>query len=91
MQLSSEQASKLVAMFAFGGAALMIWTSKDAQTRYRRVWGIAILSIAGAALSEFAPQIVGMYFALIILAYIVANFAKVSKVAHSIRMQSGVK
>lgn len=89
--MSSSTANKLVAFFAVGGVAFGLWTGKDAQTRYRKVWGVTLLSLAGAALADFAPAIVGPFFALIIVAAIADHSSQIGSAISGIQKQAGVK
>jgi hypothetical protein len=75
MNVSEGTANKLVMFFLFGGIAfaLIRKSNTDAQTTYRRIWGTTLLSLAGAALAGFVPQIVGPYFLLVIIAYATGN------------------
>lgn len=89
--MTPDTANKLVAFFALGGIALALFTSKDAATRYRKVWGVTILSMGGGALADFAPSLVGPFFALIIVSYLAVNVKTVSGVVSGIKTQAGVK
>ena len=75
-----------------GGVAYALIRKKDsdAATTYRRVWGVTVLGLGGAALAGFAPQIVGPYFLLIIIAYISGNLPGISKGVHHLKSQAGV-
>lgn len=86
--MSSNTANKVVAFFAFGGIILALWTGKNGADRYRKVWGVTLLSIGGAALADFVPGLVGPYFGLIIIAYAAANYGKISTVAKGIQSQA---
>ena len=86
--MSSSTANKLVAFFAIGGVAYSLWTGKDAQSRYRHVWGVTILSIAGAALADFAPSIVGPFFGLVIVAAIAGRSKDISGIAAGIKKEA---
>jgi hypothetical protein len=89
--MSGATANKLVAFFAIGGVAYALWTGKDANSKYRHVWGVTILSLAGAALADFAPAVVGPFFGLIIVAAIAGKSADIGKIASGIKKQAGVK
>lgn len=86
--MSSSTANKLVAFFAIGGVAYSLWTGKDAQQRYRHVWGVTILSIAGAALADFAPSIVGPFFGLVIVAAIAGRSKDIGGIAAGIKKEA---
>lgn len=88
--MSSATANKLVAAFAIGGVVFALWTGKDAQTRYRHVWGVTLLSLAGAALADFAPAIVGPFFGLVIIASLAGRSAQIGGIVSGIKKQSGV-
>jgi hypothetical protein len=89
--VSNGTAAKLVAAFAFGGIFLALWTGKNGSDRYKKVWGITLLSAAGAALADFAPQLVGPYFGLIIFAYASGHLGTLSSTTSQIKHQAGVK
>jgi hypothetical protein len=89
--MSSSTANKLVALFAVGGIALALYTGTDGATRYRKVWGVTVLSLGGAILADFAPGLVGPFFGLVVVAYFLGNFQKLSGVATSVKNQAGVK
>lgn len=89
--MTEATANKLVAFFALAGIAFALWTGKDADQRYRKVWGVTILSIGGAALAGFAPQIVGPYFALVIVASLAGHSNQIGSVFSGIKRQAGVK
>lgn len=92
-EMSESTASKLVLFFLFGGIALALIRKKnsDAKTTYKRIWGTTALSLAGAAMAGFVPQIVGPYFLLVILAYATGNFKVLSGAAGSVKKQAGAK
>lgn len=81
-------ATKVVAVFAVGGIGIMLWTGKDGADRYRKVWGVTLLSAVGAALADFAPSLVGWYFALIIVAYTLGNQAGLTNIVSGVRAQA---
>lgn len=87
--MTSATANKLVAFFAVGGVAFAMWTGKDAATRYKHVWGVTLLSLAGAALSDFAPQIVGPFFGLVIVAALASRSGQISSVVSGIKSKAG--
>lgn len=89
--MNSSTANKLVAGFAIGGIVVALATGNNGSDRYRKVWGVTLLSIGGAALADFAPGLVGPFFALVIVAYMANNYGKLSHVASSIKSQAGVK
>lgn len=66
-------------------------TGKSGQDRYRKVWGVTILSIGGAALADFAPQLVGPFFVLVIFAYLAGHSKEIGQAVQGIKTQSGVK
>lgn len=88
--MSSATANKLVAFFAVGGVAFSLWTGKDAQTRYRHVWGVVMLSLAGAALADLAPAVVGPFFGLVIVASIAGHSSQIGSAIAGIKKQAGV-
>lgn len=90
--MTESTANKLVLFFLFGGVAfaLIRKNQSDVQTTYKRIWGTTLLSIGGAALAGFAPQIVGPYFLLIILAYATGNIKALSGAAGTLKKQAGV-
>lgn len=88
--MTSSTATKVVVGFALGGTALALWFGKDGQDRYRKVWGITLMSAAGAALAEFAPSLVGWFFALVIFAYAVGHQSTISSAVGGIKTQAGV-
>lgn len=88
--MTTGTATKVVVGFALGGTALALWFGKDGADRYRKVWGITILSAAGAALSEFAPSLVGWFFALVIFAYAVGHQSTITSAVGGIKSQAGV-
>ena len=92
-EISERTANGLVLLFLFGGIAFALAREKnsDAQTTYRRIWGTTLLSLAGAAMAGFVPQIVGPYFLLIILAYATGNFKALSGAAGTLKKQAGAK
>jgi hypothetical protein len=89
--VSGATANKLVAFFAVGGIAFSLWTGKDAQTRYRHVWGVTLLALGGAALADFAPAAVGPFFGLLIVASIAGKSTDIGGIVSSIKKQAGVK
>lgn len=91
--MTESTANKLVLFFLFGGVAfaLIRKDKSDVQTTYRRIWGTTLLSIGGAALAGFVPQIVGPYFLLIILAYATGNFKALGGAANTLKKQAGVQ
>lgn len=89
--MSEATANKLVVFFAVGGIGLALWRGKDGSDRYRKVWGVTLLSAAGAATASFAPSLVGPFFALIIVAYFAGHYGQLATVASSIKSQAGVK
>jgi hypothetical protein len=89
--MTSSTANKLVALFAIGGVAFELWAGKDASSRYRSVWGVTLLSIGGAVLADFAPIIVGPFFAVVIVSAIAGRSAQLSGIASGIKKQAGVK
>lgn len=86
--MTSATANKLVALFAVGGVAYSLWTGKDASTRYRHVWGVTILAIAGAALADFAPAIVGPFFGLVVVAALAGRSHEIGGIASGIKKQA---
>lgn len=90
--MSEATANKLVAFFMVGGVAYALVRKKnsDASTTYRRVWGVTVLGLGGAALAGFAPQVVGPYFLLVIIAYISGNLSGISKGVSGLKSQAGV-
>jgi hypothetical protein len=92
-EISEQTANKLVLFFLFGGIAFALVRKKDtsAQITYKRIWGTTLLSLAGAAMSGFVPQIVGPYFLLIIIAYSTGNFKALSGAAGTLKKQAGAK
>jgi hypothetical protein len=90
-RVTGGTANKLVALFAIGGVAFELWTAKDAPSRYRRVWGVTVLSIAGAVLADFAPAIVGPFFAVVIVAAIAGRSTEIGGIASGIKNRAGVK
>lgn len=88
--MSSVTANKLVAFFALAGVAFALWTGKDSSTRYRKVWGVTLLSLGGAALADFAPAIVGPFFALVIVASIAGHQTEIGKAFSGIQARAGV-
>lgn len=91
--MSEATANKLVMFFLFGGIAfaLIRKNNADVQTTYRRIWGITLLSVGGAALAGFAPKIVGPYFALIIIAFATGNIKTLGGGVKKIQKQAGAK
>ena len=89
--MNAGTANKLVAAFALGGVVIGLWTGNGAAGKYRKVWGVILLSIGGAALADFAPGLVGPYFGLIILAYGVGHVSSISNVVAGIKTNAGVK
>lgn len=73
--MSEATANKLVMLFLFGGIAFALLRKKnsDAQTTYKRIWGTTLLSLAGAAMAGFVPEVVGPFFLLVIIAYVSGN------------------
>ena len=92
-EISEATANKLVVFFLFGGIAFALIRKKnsDMPTTYRRIWGTTLLSLAGAAMAGFVPQIVGPYFLLVIIAYVTGNFKALSGAAGSVKKQAGAK
>jgi len=92
-EISERTANGLVLFFLFGGIAFALVRKKnsDAQTTYRRIWGTTLLSLAGAAMASFVPQIVGPYFLLVIIAYATGNFSALSGAAGTLKKQAGAK
>lgn len=88
--MSNSTANKLVAFFALGGVAFALWTGKDSAARYRKVWGVTLLSLGGAALADFAPAIVGPFFALVIIASIAGHQTELGQVFSGIKTRAGV-
>lgn len=88
--MSSDTANKIVAFFALGGVAMALFTGTDAQAKYRKVWGVTLLSIGGAALADFAPQLVGPFLALVIIAYIAGHSKQIGGVVSNVKKQAGV-
>lgn len=88
--MSEATANKLVMVFLFGGIAfaLVRKSNSDAQTTYRRIWGTTLLSLAGAAMAGFIPNIVGPYFLLIIIAYATGNISKLSGAAKGLQTKA---
>lgn len=89
--MNAATANKLVAFFAIGGIAMSLWVENDPAQRYRKVWGITILSAGGAALADFAPGLVGPYFLLVILAYLVGHSKQLGGIVSQVKTQAGVK
>lgn len=94
-EISESTANKIVMFFLFGGIAFSLVRKTqgkaDAKKTYKRIWGITLLSIAGAAMAGFFPKIVGPYFALVILAYATGNFKALSGAAGTLKKQAGAK
>lgn len=94
-EISEATANRIVMFFLFGGVAFSlvrkVQGKADAQVTYKRIWGITLLSIAGAAMAGFFPKIVGPYFALVILAYATGNFKSLSGAAGTLKKQAGAK
>lgn len=86
--MSSSTANKLVAFFAIGGVAYALWTGKDASSRYRHVWGVTLLSAAGAVMADFAPKLVGPFFGLLIIAALAGRGKDISGIASGIKKQA---
>lgn len=86
--MSSNTANKIVAAFAFGGIFLALWGEKTGHDRYRKVWGVTLLSAVGAILADFVPQLVGPFFALIIFAYATGHLGNISTTTAQIKAQS---
>lgn len=89
--MSSSTANKIVALFAIGGVVYSMWTSNDAESRYRHVWGVTILSIAGAALADFAPAVVGPFFGIVVVSALAGRSAQFGGIASGIKNRAGVK
>ena len=89
--VSGGTAAKIVAAFAFGGIFLALWTGKTGADKYRKVWGVTLLSAAGAALADFAPGLVGPYFGLIIFAYASGHLGSISSTVSQVKTQAGAK
>lgn len=79
--MTESTANKLVMFFLVGGVvfALVRKGKSDTQQTYKRIWGTALLSMAGAAMAGFIPQIVGPFFLLVILAYASGHLPDLSK------------
>jgi len=89
--VSSATANKLVLAFAAGGIIVSLFTgASDGASRYRRIWGVTLLSAAGAALADFAPAIVGPFFLLVIFAYATGHLGTISTVEKKIAGNAGV-
>lgn len=88
--MSSATANKLVALFALGGVAFALWTGKDSASRYRKVWGVTLLALGGAAVADFAPAVVGPFFALVIVASIAGHQSELGGIFSGIKTRAGV-
>jgi hypothetical protein len=89
--VSSSTANKLVLAFAAGGIVMALFTGPtDGASRYRKIWGVTLLSAAGAALADFVPALVGPFFALIIFAYASGHLGGISKVTSTLSSKAGV-
>lgn len=86
--MSSSTANKVVAAFAFGGIFLALWGGKTGQERYRKVWGVTLLSAVGAILADFVPQLVGPFFGLIIFAYATGHLGTFSTTKTQVQTQA---
>lgn len=86
--MSSSTAQKIVLAFAAGGIFLALYTGKDGATRYRKVWGVTLLSAAGAVLADFMPGLVGPFFALIVFAYATGHLGTISAVKSDIQTKA---
>lgn len=86
--MNNSTATKLVAAFAIGGAVIALWTSSDANTRYRKVWGVTLVSIVGAALADFAPSVVGPFFGLVIVAALAGRSVQIGHIAAGVKAQA---
>lgn len=89
--MSSSTATKIVAAFALGGIGLALWTGKSGQDRYRKVWGVTLLSAVGAVLADFAPSLVGWFFALVVIAYALGHGKTIGGVVSSAKAQATKK
>jgi hypothetical protein len=72
--MTSSTAAKItIAAYAVGLAAIIYsGRSKPFQTNYKRVWGLSLLTIGGALLSDIAPRAVGPYMVLVALVFLLA-------------------
>jgi hypothetical protein len=73
--VSPETARKIVIGGLLVGGAAMVYGGRNQSfaTNYRKVWGLILLAIGGAALADFAPQIVGPYMIIVILVMLLSN------------------
>jgi hypothetical protein len=86
--MQSSTATKIVAAFAIGGIGFSLWFGKTGQDRYRKVWGVMLLSAVGAMLADFAPPVVGPFFGLIIVAYLIGHQSSIASVVTSVKNQA---
>lgn len=81
--MSTSTAQKLVLGFAIGGIFLGLYMGKSGAERYRKVWGVTLLSAVGAVLADFIPGLVGPFFALIMFAYATGHMPQIGQVTSS--------
>lgn len=86
--MSSDTARKVVLAFLLVGAVMTFATEPSAQRRYRKLWGMTLLGVAAAAMSDFAPAVVGPFVALVFVAYLAGHGQQIGSVTARIQRQA---
>jgi hypothetical protein len=86
--MSSGTATKLVAVFAIGGVGMSLWFGKGGSDRYRKVWGVVLLSAVAAAMADFAPALVGWFIGLVIVAYAIGHTTNIATAVAGAKAQA---
>jgi len=86
--VSGDTARKLALFFVAGATILTFATEKSAERRYRKLWGITMLGAGAAALSDFAPAVVGPFIALVLVAYAAGHQGQIGGVVSQIKQQA---
>jgi hypothetical protein len=89
--VSPGTATKLVAVFAIGGIGMSLWFGKSGSDRYRKVWGVVLLSAVAAAMADFAPALVGWFIGLVIVAYALNHTTNITAAVSGAKAQAAGK
>ena len=86
--MSPATAQKLVLAFVALGTVLTFLTAGTAKQRYRQIWGLFLLGALAAALSDFAPALVGPFVALVLVAYLASHSKQIGGAVNTVEKQA---